>query len=197
MWESVFLRRGMATLSLDGPGQGRPGFTLNIRADYEVAVAAVLDAVAGATASTSSAWERPGSASAATTSSARRRSSRGSRRWRASAGRTTLAANWETMPSLTRETFIHHTGAADEAEARRARRRAEPGRGGRAGQAAVPGGDGQARPRDRRGSRQSGSRSDARGPSGCSTRTAPTSATTSRSSTGRWSPTGCAEPAWA
>src|SRR5262249_14668782 len=44
-WESVFLLRGMATLSLDGPGQGEAGFDLNIRPDYEAAVAAVLDAV--------------------------------------------------------------------------------------------------------------------------------------------------------
>jgi dipeptidyl aminopeptidase/acylaminoacyl peptidase len=47
LWESVFLKRGMATLSLDGPGQGETGFHLDIRPDYEVAVAAVLDAVAG------------------------------------------------------------------------------------------------------------------------------------------------------
>ena len=46
-WEDVFLRRGMATLSMDGPGQGESGFELDIRPDYEVPVAAVLDAVAG------------------------------------------------------------------------------------------------------------------------------------------------------
>ena len=46
-WESVFLERGMATLSLDGPGQGETGLRLDIRPDYEVAVAAILDAVAG------------------------------------------------------------------------------------------------------------------------------------------------------
>ena len=47
IWESVFLGRGMATLSLDGPGQGETGFSLPIRFDYEVAVAAMLDAIAG------------------------------------------------------------------------------------------------------------------------------------------------------
>jgi hypothetical protein len=46
-WESVFLARGMATLSVDGPGQGETGFAMNIRFDYEVAVAAMLDEVAG------------------------------------------------------------------------------------------------------------------------------------------------------
>ena len=46
-WESVFLVRGMATLSLDGPGQGETGFATTIRPDYEVAVSAALDALAG------------------------------------------------------------------------------------------------------------------------------------------------------
>ncbi len=45
--ESVFLDRGMATLSLDGPGQGEGGFHSHIRPDYEVAVTAALDALTG------------------------------------------------------------------------------------------------------------------------------------------------------
>ena len=44
--ENVFLDRGMATLSMDGPGQGECGYELPIRPDYEVAVTAVLDAIA-------------------------------------------------------------------------------------------------------------------------------------------------------
>jgi pimeloyl-ACP methyl ester carboxylesterase len=47
--ENVFLDRGMATLSIDGPGQGESGYDLPIRPDYEVAVTAVLDAIAGRT----------------------------------------------------------------------------------------------------------------------------------------------------
>jgi 2,6-dihydroxypseudooxynicotine hydrolase len=47
--ENVFLDRGMATLSIDGPGQGESGYELPIRADYDVAVTAVLDAIAGRT----------------------------------------------------------------------------------------------------------------------------------------------------
>jgi 2,6-dihydroxypseudooxynicotine hydrolase len=47
--EGVFLDRGMATLSIDGPGQGESGYELPIRADYDVAVSAVLDAIAGRT----------------------------------------------------------------------------------------------------------------------------------------------------
>jgi dienelactone hydrolase len=45
--ENVFLDRGMATLSMDGPGQGECGYDLPIRPDYEAAVSAVLDALAG------------------------------------------------------------------------------------------------------------------------------------------------------
>jgi 2,6-dihydroxypseudooxynicotine hydrolase len=44
--ENVFLDRGMATLSIDGPGQGESGYELSIRPDYDVAVTAVLDALA-------------------------------------------------------------------------------------------------------------------------------------------------------
>ncbi len=46
-WEDTFLRRGMATASLDGPGQGETGLDLPIRPDYEIAVAALIDALAG------------------------------------------------------------------------------------------------------------------------------------------------------
>ncbi len=48
LWENVFLVRGLATLSLDGPGQGEGGHNgAPIRADYEVAVSAVLNALTG------------------------------------------------------------------------------------------------------------------------------------------------------
>ena len=45
--EEAFLQRGMATLSIDGPGQGEVGLVLPIRHDYEVGVGAVLDWIAG------------------------------------------------------------------------------------------------------------------------------------------------------
>jgi 2,6-dihydroxypseudooxynicotine hydrolase len=41
--ENVFLDRGLATFSLDGPGQGETGYTVTIRPDFEAAVAAALD----------------------------------------------------------------------------------------------------------------------------------------------------------
>ena len=46
-WEEDFLSRGMATLTMDGPGQGEVGFELRIRHDYERPVAALLDALDG------------------------------------------------------------------------------------------------------------------------------------------------------
>jgi 2,6-dihydroxypseudooxynicotine hydrolase len=41
--EGVFLARGMATLTFDGPGQGEGEYDFAIRGDYEVAIKAVLD----------------------------------------------------------------------------------------------------------------------------------------------------------
>ena len=41
--EDILLARGLATFSLDGPGQGETGRALKIRPDFEVPVAAALD----------------------------------------------------------------------------------------------------------------------------------------------------------
>ena len=45
-YENIYLARGMATLSFDGPGQGEAEYDIPIRGDYEVAVKAVVDFVA-------------------------------------------------------------------------------------------------------------------------------------------------------
>jgi 2,6-dihydroxypseudooxynicotine hydrolase len=45
-WEDWFLDRGMATVSLDGPGQGEAGFVNPLRPDYEAPVGALLDVLA-------------------------------------------------------------------------------------------------------------------------------------------------------
>lgn len=42
-YELPFLARGMATLMVDGPGQGEAEYEFPIRGDYEVAVSAVVD----------------------------------------------------------------------------------------------------------------------------------------------------------
>jgi 2,6-dihydroxypseudooxynicotine hydrolase len=44
--EELFLARGLATLSVDGPGQGEAEYDLPIRGDWEVPGAAILDAAA-------------------------------------------------------------------------------------------------------------------------------------------------------
>lgn len=46
VYENIFLARGMATLSFDGPGQGEAEYDIPIRGDYEVAVKTVVDYVA-------------------------------------------------------------------------------------------------------------------------------------------------------
>ncbi|MGI5461176.1 alpha/beta hydrolase family protein [Streptomyces sp. CA-249302] len=43
--EDSFLQRGLATLSIDGPGQGETGLRIPLRGDYHRAVSAVLDEV--------------------------------------------------------------------------------------------------------------------------------------------------------
>jgi pimeloyl-ACP methyl ester carboxylesterase len=117
-WESVFLARGMATLSLDGPGQGETGFRTEIRPDYEVAVAAALDAIAGRPELD---LQRVGAAGVSLGGYYAPRSAAFEPRIKAVAGISgpfDLSAAWTALPGLTRETFTHHSGAADEEEAR-------------------------------------------------------------------------------
>jgi dipeptidyl aminopeptidase/acylaminoacyl peptidase len=117
-WESVFLDRGMATLSLDGPGQGETGFAMDIRPDYEVAVAAALDALAGRSELD---LDRVGAAGVSLGGYYAARSAAFEPRIKAVAGVSgpfDMAAGWDSMPSLTRDAFSHHSGAASDAEAR-------------------------------------------------------------------------------
>jgi dienelactone hydrolase len=118
-WESVFLDRGMATLSLDGPGQGETGLHTHIRPDYEVAVSAVLDAVAGRPELDP---DRIGAVGVSLGGHYVVRAAAFEPRITALAGISgpyDFAADWDTMPELTRETIRHHTGAGSEADARR------------------------------------------------------------------------------
>jgi pimeloyl-ACP methyl ester carboxylesterase len=117
-WEDVFLRRGMATLSMDGPGQGESGFALNIRPDYEVAVAAMLDAVGGRKDID---IDRVGAVGVSMGGYYAPRAAAFEPRIRAVAGVSgpyDMSSNWDNLPSLTRETLQHHTGASSPEEAR-------------------------------------------------------------------------------
>jgi 2,6-dihydroxypseudooxynicotine hydrolase len=118
IWESVFLGRGMATASLDGPGQGESGFALSIRADYEVAVAALLDVLATRDGLD---MDRVGAAGVSLGGYYVVRAAAFEPRLKAVAGVSgpyDMSSNWDSMPSLTRETFTHHSGAVDESDAR-------------------------------------------------------------------------------
>ena len=116
-WENVFLKRGLATLSFEGPGQGETGYTSAIRPDYEVGVSAMLDSLGerrdldldrvgivgvslgGYYAPRAAAFEPRLGAVAAI------------------GGPYDFGACWSGLPLITRETFIHHSGARDEGDA--------------------------------------------------------------------------------
>ncbi len=118
LWESVFLRRGMATLSLDGPGQGETSFEMRIRHDYEAAVSAILDAAAGLEGLD---LDRIGAAGVSLGGYYAVRAAAFEPRLKVVAGISgpyEMLAEWDTMPSLTREAFIHYSGADDAADAR-------------------------------------------------------------------------------
>jgi len=114
-WENVFLERGMATLSMDGPGQGETGFTSHIRPDYEVAVAALLDALA-ARGDSDVDLSRVGAAGVSLGGYYAPRAAAFEPRIRAVAaisGPYDFGETWDDLPALTREAFVVKSGAGD------------------------------------------------------------------------------------
>lgn len=112
-WENVFLARGLATFSLDGPGQGETGFASHIYPNYEVAVTAALDALDG--------FDRIGAAGVSLGGYYAPRAAAYEKRIKAAVGISgpfDFGECWDTMPQPTRETVAHHTGAANLEEAR-------------------------------------------------------------------------------
>jgi pimeloyl-ACP methyl ester carboxylesterase len=112
-WEEVFLARGLATFSFDGPGQGESGFATHIRPDYEAGVSAALDALA---------WDGPvGACGVSLGGYYAPRAAAREPRLRAVAGVSgafNFGECWDGLPPLTREAFAHHSGAEDEEDAR-------------------------------------------------------------------------------
>ena len=111
-WEQVFLDRGLATFSLDGPGQGETGLHSHVYPDYERAVTAALDALDG--------FDRIGLAGVSLGGYYAPRAAAYEKRIRAAAaisGPFNFGACWDSMPRPTRETVAHHTGAATLEEA--------------------------------------------------------------------------------
>jgi len=113
-----FLRRGMAVLAIDGPGQGEMEFEHPMRHDFEVPIRYAIDylesrpdidankvgmmgvSLGGYYAPRAAAFEPRVKASIA------------------NAGGYNFVSHFERLPQLTRAAFIHRTGSASEEEAR-------------------------------------------------------------------------------
>jgi pimeloyl-ACP methyl ester carboxylesterase len=116
--EELFLARGMATLSMDGPGQGETGYSVPIRHDYEVGVAAMLDALAGRGDVD---LDRVGALGVSLGGYYAPRAGAFEPRLKAVAGISgayDFGEIWDSLPPLTRETFTVKSGARDEDEGR-------------------------------------------------------------------------------
>jgi len=117
-WENVFLERGMATFSLDGPGQGECGYQSSIRPDYEAAVSAALDVLIQRSDIDPA---RIGLAGVSLGGYYAPRAAAFEPRVKAAVGNCgpwNFGECWDALPSLTRAAFQHHSGAADPQDAR-------------------------------------------------------------------------------
>lgn len=117
-FERVFLERGLATLSLDGPGQGEGGFDAPIRPDYEAAVGAILDAIANRSDVD---LERVGAAGVSLGGYYAPRAGAFEPRLKAVAGVSgprNFGALWDELPPVTREAFVYYSRSPDEETAR-------------------------------------------------------------------------------
>lgn len=117
-WENVFLRRGMATLSLEGPGQGETGYSTHIRPDYEVAVSAALD---GLMDRADLDTRRIGAVGVSLGGYYAPRAAAFEKRLRAVVsigGPYNFGECWPGLPAVTRETFAHHAGARRDEQGR-------------------------------------------------------------------------------
>lgn len=118
--ERLFLDRGVATFSVDGPGQGEAEYDLPIRGDWEVPGAALLDALSaqdGVDGERMAVWGVSLGGYYAP------RVASGDARVRACvalAGPYDFGECWDTLPDLTRDAFRVRSGSADDAAARRA-----------------------------------------------------------------------------
>jgi dipeptidyl aminopeptidase/acylaminoacyl peptidase len=116
--EETFLERGLATFSVDGPGQGEAEYDLPIRGDWSAPGAAILDALAaepGVDGSRLAVWGVSlGGYYAPRVAAAGR-----VRACVALAGPYDFGECWDGLPELTRRTFQVRSGAGSEEEARR------------------------------------------------------------------------------
>jgi dipeptidyl aminopeptidase/acylaminoacyl peptidase len=118
-WENVFLLRGLATFSLDGPGQGESGYDVPLRADYEVAASAAIDAL---TDRSDIDIERLGVVGVSMGGYYAARSAAFDHRIRAVVtvgGPYESGSRFDTRPAISRSAFMQyaHAGSADQARA--------------------------------------------------------------------------------
>ncbi len=117
-WENVFLKRGLATLSLEGPGQGECGYEIPIRSDYEIAVSTALDWLEGRNDLD---LGRVGMAGVSLGGYYAVRAAAFEPRIKAAVGNCgpwNFGECWDATPGLTRATFTYHSGARDQVEAK-------------------------------------------------------------------------------
>jgi dipeptidyl aminopeptidase/acylaminoacyl peptidase len=118
--EETFLDRGMATLAIDGPGQGEAEYDLPIRGDW-APVAEALWELVGSLPELDQGRVAVWGVSLGGYYSARVASALGDR-VRACvslAGPFNFGECWDGLPQLTRDTFRHRSGADSDEEARR------------------------------------------------------------------------------
>jgi 2,6-dihydroxypseudooxynicotine hydrolase len=116
--EGVFLVRGLATLSMDGPGQGESGYDLPIRPDYEVGPRAMLDALGDRSDVD---LERIGALGVSMGGYYAPRAAAFEPRLKAVAGLSgpfCFGEIWDDLPELTRATFTDKSFSSDEEVAR-------------------------------------------------------------------------------
>jgi dipeptidyl aminopeptidase/acylaminoacyl peptidase len=117
--EDVFLAYGLATFTLEGPGQGEARRHGPWRPEHERALAAALDALLAADAGVDPARLGVVGRSFGGYLAARVAACEGRLRAAAVLGGTYDLSPWESLQPLIRQDFRHFCGAADEAEAAR------------------------------------------------------------------------------
>jgi len=118
-YETPFLERGMATLMVDGPGQGEAEYQFPIRGDYEVAVKAMVDWVLTRPEVDST---RIGLWGVSLGGYYAPRAVAFEKRIKACiglAGPYDFSANWDKLPELTRDAFRVRAHLKTDAEAKR------------------------------------------------------------------------------
>jgi len=117
-YEQVFLDRGLATLAVDGPGQGEAEYDIPIRPDYEQPVAAILDWLQGRSDVDA---DRVGLWGVSLGGYYAPRAAAFEQRVKACialSGPYDWLAAWDSLPQLTRDVFTLRSHAKDEAAAK-------------------------------------------------------------------------------